>query len=336
MGACEVCQKPTQKRCNRCKSAFYCSKECQKSHWTKHKLSCKRVGDEANEARCNEKIGKTSNIFPTADNCNTRGANAQPAYKCVEITGKGWGMVSTRDIKYGELIIKEKPVITIFGYDPPVAGCLNSIILESPLGKLIQRKFDKLPAVKQTAVMELYDKYASSQKTEDKSPVTIFLTNSFSRGAESDDSVLCLEISRFNHSCKPNVAHAFADPYERVYAVRDISAGEELCTAYISPVLSKQERQSTLQRNFGFTCNCEACTLPKKESELSERRRARYRSLDEQMPMVSGMNPHQGLAMLEEMFEVFILIPMLIIYCLGKFKDCLAVLLYSNINPNNT
>ena len=27
--------------CSRCKSAFYCSKDCQKTHWKVHKLRCK-------------------------------------------------------------------------------------------------------------------------------------------------------------------------------------------------------------------------------------------------------------------------------------------------------
>ena len=39
---CASCQKiPTNpKRCGRCKTIFYCSPECQRAHWTQHKIVC--------------------------------------------------------------------------------------------------------------------------------------------------------------------------------------------------------------------------------------------------------------------------------------------------------
>lgn len=41
---CDACQQPhnisTLLRCSRCKSVYYCSKECQKMHWKQHKSSC--------------------------------------------------------------------------------------------------------------------------------------------------------------------------------------------------------------------------------------------------------------------------------------------------------
>ena len=37
---CTACNKPNTSFCNRCKSARYCSKECQKADWPVHKLLC--------------------------------------------------------------------------------------------------------------------------------------------------------------------------------------------------------------------------------------------------------------------------------------------------------
>lgn len=38
---CIVCQKPTKRRCSRCKSISYCSRECQVKHWSEeHKFQC--------------------------------------------------------------------------------------------------------------------------------------------------------------------------------------------------------------------------------------------------------------------------------------------------------
>ena len=37
---CYVCKIETKDLCKRCKSIYYCSKSCQKSHWNKHKADC--------------------------------------------------------------------------------------------------------------------------------------------------------------------------------------------------------------------------------------------------------------------------------------------------------
>lgn len=47
---CELCGKMENLlKCGRCRSSFYCSKEHQKQHWKKHKLSCKEA-DQAQSA----------------------------------------------------------------------------------------------------------------------------------------------------------------------------------------------------------------------------------------------------------------------------------------------
>jgi len=37
---CSVCVKQTTLVCNRCKTARYCSRECQRKHWSAHKPTC--------------------------------------------------------------------------------------------------------------------------------------------------------------------------------------------------------------------------------------------------------------------------------------------------------
>ncbi|TFK47025.1 hypothetical protein OE88DRAFT_1666851 [Heliocybe sulcata] len=37
---CAVCEKRTDNKCAKCKMIFYCSRECQKSQWKKHKPHC--------------------------------------------------------------------------------------------------------------------------------------------------------------------------------------------------------------------------------------------------------------------------------------------------------
>jgi len=38
---CDVCKTTTTKACGKCKTSYFCSTECQKSAWKKHKKTCK-------------------------------------------------------------------------------------------------------------------------------------------------------------------------------------------------------------------------------------------------------------------------------------------------------
>jgi len=44
------CGKVGTETCSKCKSTKYCSRECQKSDWSKHKLSCLAVAEPKSEA----------------------------------------------------------------------------------------------------------------------------------------------------------------------------------------------------------------------------------------------------------------------------------------------
>ncbi|XP_066945612.1 SET domain-containing protein SmydA-8-like [Macrobrachium rosenbergii] len=70
---CEVCQVPAKQSCSSCHASFYCSKECQKKAWKLHKASC---------------IPYVIEIHPVY----------------------GRYCVATRDIKPGEIIMREVPV----------------------------------------------------------------------------------------------------------------------------------------------------------------------------------------------------------------------------------
>ncbi|KAI1767862.1 hypothetical protein GGR53DRAFT_525479 [Hypoxylon sp. FL1150] len=74
--------------------------------------------------------------------------------------------------------------------------------------------------------------------------------------------------SRFNHSCDPNIGWSFEgepDYLIRIYAMRDVKAGEQLFISYTDHLSNRQSplplesRQKLTQRNWGFTCACSRC-----------------------------------------------------------------------------
>lgn len=74
LGKCSVCDKDAKSRCAGCFQAFYCSREHQKEDWMAHRMICSPI-----KVCHNEKVGR----YYTA----------------------------TRNIKAGEIILREAPLV---------------------------------------------------------------------------------------------------------------------------------------------------------------------------------------------------------------------------------
>ena len=91
--------------------------------------------------------------------------------------------------------------------------------------------FQQLSELEKSSIMSLHDAHA---KDGVKTLVGIKQSNSFAKDEDQNQlSFICPKLSKFNHSCYQNVDHVFVEPFQRVYAVRNIRKGEELCTAYV-------------------------------------------------------------------------------------------------------
>ena len=82
--------------------------------------------------------------------------------------------------------------------------------------------------------------------------IGIYVGNNFETG-------LSIQISRFNHSCKPNAVNS---EFNEVWAVCNIKAGQEITISYkeygLFSLRTTRKRQEILQ-TWGFTCKCEFC-----------------------------------------------------------------------------
>jgi SET domain len=198
---------------------------------------------------------------PTSDSNNS-------LWKIAPIPGKGLGLIATQDITPGTLLLSESPLLTTEG--------VTTIDLEVAESQL-RKKFSSLSLSSQKAFMALHNNYP-----DDKPLSGIVRSNGYPLGPGAEAGGVYETISRINHSCAPNVVQAWNPLAEKetVYAVRSMSAGTEICTAYHVGGPSS-ERQKILKMYFGFDCTCALCSLPQEKLKMSDERMVEAEELDE-------------------------------------------------------
>ena len=109
MDICNVCSKPTIKKCGKCGLARYCRTECQRSDWKNHKKICK---------------------YP---------------FEIKESEGKGLGLFATRNLEIGDLIVCQDPVLFLKSGNEGIMR--NSHEFRTEYEKLERRKKDQVLAL---------------------------------------------------------------------------------------------------------------------------------------------------------------------------------------------
>ena len=200
-------------------------------------------------------LGSREN-FPLASERSSNG-EGQSAYNFVQnlftvrdSEGKGKCCFADRDIKKGELVLRERPIAIA-----PRSGQTLEVA---------ERAFSELGQEEQDAVMSLHDNDTSSGSTKTMSG--IFKTNAMEiggRGGNVNHAALFLTGSRLNHSCRPNISHAFHESVGEIFmwAIADIKQGEELCITYLDSrkMDTWETRRRVLEKDYGFICACEVC-----------------------------------------------------------------------------
>ncbi|CAJ1416920.1 unnamed protein product, partial [Effrenium voratum] len=209
----------------------------------------------------------------------TRQAQADSALRKARVQSrgrKGLGVVATEPLERGELILEEAPLLTFQDQSFDVLfGDLQEILADDrafehwdeSLKQSVQSNFSEESASK---FWDLADTCG-----EEKTALGIARTNAL--GLTDESAGLFLNLSRFNHSCRPNVHHSWQEDrgIQVLKAVRDIPQGEELCISYLSFLTlcaPRRERLGELSDRFGFDCECEACARSSANSDWQRER----------------------------------------------------------------
>ncbi|KAL0571883.1 hypothetical protein V5O48_010073 [Marasmius crinis-equi] len=121
------------------------------------------------------------------------------------------------------------------------------------------------------APQELAEQFGINSAGELVDVISKFTTNTFTLSDPSLTPIgACVSpaAALLNHSCNPNVVVVFpgadssskkGQPLLEVVALRDISPGEQLLTAYVDTTLPATLRQKALKETYSFTCHCNLC-----------------------------------------------------------------------------
>ncbi|KAJ7366484.1 hypothetical protein DFH08DRAFT_1003489 [Mycena albidolilacea] len=192
---------------------------------------------------------------------------ATPAFRMSTVPGKGMGLFSTRALKMGDLILSERPLLVT------VRGMYTRAAKSDTPAMIFQRSLNQLEKYNSIAVERMRDDdkaafmaLANSHKEDGSGPI-VGINRTDGLGIEG----LRPGVEDETKSCSPSTVANFdiASFSHRLYAVRDIPAGEELTFQYVEVACSAAKRNEEL-KSYDFVCTCPACT----DAPASDARRA--------------------------------------------------------------
>jgi len=193
-----------------------------------------------------------------------------PACEVKEVAGKGIGMVATKKLYPGDLILSEKPVMTM----PVAIFDSGRESTEDWLDKTINR----LGSMERELLLSLSD----WSNPDDFTYIGLFYTNCMSW---EEDVVVCPLMARANHSCRPNAEFVarLDKGVQELRAMYVIEPGEEVNINYLPMAEEggevREVRQKYLRTSYGFQCTCRACTLQGSELANEEELREKLKEL---------------------------------------------------------
>ena len=234
---CHKCHKTGKRKlskCARCHSITYCSVECQREDWSRHREFCIPV-------------------------------------MVAEIPGMGRGLVASKDFKKGQIIFTEPAVIAVNAPSGlvPLEEMLEQIRDMSeeqkfrfyqlrPTGRVLQAQAADAVRFNCLQELDIFHNYSKGSNANDRR--LLFLSSELMNHSCASNATLGRPFSQ-----EP-------DKEVNVRAIKDIKKGEEITHCYMKGMMTKSEMKTKLQTLFGFDCKCPVCSggVPNQDGIISE------------------------------------------------------------------
>jgi len=200
-----------------------------------------------------EELGKQEADSTTNDNHDKHEEEILDVhpFEMICLTGKGTGLIATKNLYSGDLILAEAPALLV-----PDEIYENTI----STSELIDKQITQLSSSVREMVLSLTD----CRDPEDPSYLGMFYTNDMNYDG---DAALCPMMARANHSCRPNAEFTTRRDlgHQRLVVMYNVKKGEEITINYM-PISEegsdvKDTRRAYLREWYNFHCLCRSCTV---------------------------------------------------------------------------
>lgn len=236
-----------QLRCERCRSAYYCSEACQAAAAPQHRLECAvlRAVDRRKQLKKEERLlarlltSILSTLHAGARTAALPGSLRQPTLEMLLELLPDQSESAGAKKRAKQRLAASKIVLEVGGDE------LLSVLPVADVATLV--------ACLERGPMNEFGLWCADGATGSAG------TAYYPAGA------------MLNHSCVPNVAHQFEGTDLVFYTVRPVEAGEPLCFAYTLPNQQPTAvRQTLLSNSWCFACRCPRCTNSVPPQELRD------------------------------------------------------------------
>lgn len=240
----------------------------------------------------------------------------------IDIEGKGKGVVASRDLVKGTLLLVSKAFsFSIRNMTDENNNSNKSVIMSI---NLITKRADgdmtqglNLVETVQTLkcnpqrAKELYSLYAGDLDRSENIDMNIIdieriekicSFNSF-EGTQVHEALMCEKNSKINstglwilpsfinHSCLANTFRVFYGDVMMIYAVEDLKKGTEITCSYLDPFANYKARLKVME-SFHFVCNCDLCVLDRSDIFYDRRIEIFNKGYVELRIIMLNANPH--------------------------------------------
>jgi hypothetical protein len=211
-------------------------------------------------------------------------SSANAMYEIRYFGKKGKGMAAAKDIGAGEIILSEKPILIVPAYGITPHKMYKQYLA---LNDSDRARFRALCFHADSSTLTVFAKELGKEHDKERGKVIATFNTNCMEDQDRTKRYVAVECARINHSCRPNATYDYFHMGNVVIvrALQKIVKDDEILVPYIPPTWNKAKRAEKLWKDWGFVCECDACTSKTPGPLLSDKVSNELQQVDVCVPL---------------------------------------------------